>query len=291
MNKRNAIEEICLAGACSRGVCYLGSIKKLEEENLIDLKKIAGVSIGSFIGACYIIGYSTEEMLDIIIQKETKDFQDISLTEVQGAVLKGENYRGWVHEVISAKIDPNITLRELYRQTKIDFVMTATCIYSPGDDFEEGINYFSHVHTPDMPLVTAVNASMSFPFVFPPIVYNGYHFVDGGVLDNFPLDRVGENALGLRVNFTPVDGLTSTRSPISYIGKLFELISRRMKFLNPGSTKNIVCIMCDDFSIIDFEMSIDDKITLYKRGYTAIEKWLNEEQPEEETIKNQDCET
>ncbi len=279
-SNENVIEELCLAGACNRGVCYLGSIKKLEEVNMLNIKKFSAVSIGAFIAACYIIGYNTDEMLHIIIEKDTKDFQDISLLEVQGAVLKGDEYRKWVTEVISAKVDPNITLMELYKQSGVYLVMTATCIYAPGDNFEEGINYFSHKHTPNMPLITAVKASMSFPFIFPPIVYCSpgdnldYQFIDGGVLDNFPLDQLSSKALGLRVNFTPIDGLHSTRSPISYIGKLFELISRRLKYLSPGTTENIVIIKCDDFGLIDFEMSIDDKITLYKRGYTAMDQWI-----------------
>jgi predicted acylesterase/phospholipase RssA len=71
----------------------LGCIKKLEEMKLLELKKIVGVSIGAFIGACYIIGYTVDEMLDIIMKKNTKEFRDISLLEVDGAVLKGENYR------------------------------------------------------------------------------------------------------------------------------------------------------------------------------------------------------
>lgn len=270
-------KEICFAGACNRGVCYLGCVKKLEELNLISfsgkdkIEKIAGVSIGAFIAACYIIGYSTEEMLKIIIEKDTKDFKDISLLEIEGAVLKGEEYRKWVHEVISQKVDPNITLLDLFNKSNIDFVMTATCIYAPGDEFTEGINYFSHKHTPNIPLIVAINASMSFPFIFPPIIYKDYQFIDGGVLDNFPLDQVSENAVGLRVNFMPIDGLHSTRSPISYIGKLFELISQRLKHLSPGTSNNIVMVKCDDFSIIDFEMSIDDKLTLYKRGYNAVQ--------------------
>jgi hypothetical protein len=153
--------------------------------------------------------------------------------------------------------------------------MTSTCIYAPNQQFKEGINYFSHKETPDMPLIVAIMASMSFPFIFPPVVYKDFHFIDGGVIDNFPLDQVSEKALGLKVNFSPIDGLNSTKSPISYIGKLFELISQRIKSLNPGTTKKIVNIKCDDFGLIDFEMSMDDKITLYKRGYNSMSSFLD----------------
>lgn len=275
-------EELCLAGACNRGMCYIGCIKRLEELNLLNLKKISGVSIGSFIAACYIIGFTTDEMLDIIIKKDTKDFKDLSFINGNGAILKGSSYRKWVYEVLELKIDPNITLIELYNKTKIDFIITATCLYSPSSidggeqsEFSEGITYFSHTLTPDMPLITAINASMSFPFIFPPMVYKNCHFIDGGVLDNFPMDQLSNKALGLRVNFTPINGLTSTQSPISYVGKIFELLSTRIKKLNPSPSKNVVFVSCEDFGIIDFEMSIDDKITLYKRGYTSMSTFID----------------
>jgi NTE family protein len=267
------ITEICLSGACNRGISYLGCFKKMEELGIFKPKKMVGVSIGSFIAACYIIGYSTEELLDLIIEKDMKKFCDISFSE-QGSVLKGAEYKKWVYEVISKKENPNITLKELYSKTKIDYVVTATCIHSTNPSFEEGIIYFSHINTPDIPLYVAVTCSMAFPFIFPPVHHNGCQFIDGGVLDNFPMDLVSTDAIGLRVNFKAIEGSTSTRNPVSYIGKLFELITNRFKYLKSEQHKNIISIECDDFNLIDFEMPIDDIITLYKRGYKAMETYL-----------------
>ena len=82
-----------------------------------------------------------------------------------------------------------------------------------------------------MSLFNAVNCSMAFPFIFPPMEYKGCQFIDGGVLDNFPMDLLSVNAIGLKVNFKPIDSSTSTKNPISYIGKIFELMSNRFKIL------------------------------------------------------------
>jgi len=272
--KDKTVREICLAGACNRGICYIGAFKKLEELNLLKLEKIVGVSIGAFIAACYIIGYTSDELLRIIIEKDMKEFRDISFSE-QGAVLKGEQYKNWVIEVLGNKVNPNITLAELFEKTKIEFIATTTCLYSSDAEFKEGIVHLSHKENPDMPLITAITCSMAFPFIFPPVNYNNSQFIDGGLLDNFPLGLLSEDAIGLKVNFKPIDGATSTHNPILYIGKLFEIITQRFKYLNPIINNNILCIDCDDFSLIDFEMSIDDKITLYKRGYTAMNKYID----------------
>jgi len=271
--KTSKITELCLAGGGNRGICYIGCIKKLEELDLLRIKKLAGTSIGAMIGACYLIGYSADEMLKIVIEKQAQDFKDFSFSE-QGAILKGQLYRQWVYNVFAKKVDPDITLLQLFNKTGIEFIMTATCIHSARDEFKEGINYFSHILTPDLPLITAVNASSAFPFIFPPINYKGHQFIDGGVLDNFPIEYLSSDALGIKVTFRLLDGSQSTRNPISYVGKIFELISIRLKDLSPGKSKNILSIDCDDFNIIDFEMSIDDKLTLYKRGYYSMESFI-----------------
>jgi len=271
------ITELCLSGACNRGICYIGCFKKLEELKLLKIEKIIGVSIGAFMAVCYILGYTSDELLKIVIEKNMKEFKDISFSE-QGALLKGEQYKNWVYEVISKKIDPNITLGELYEITKIHFITTTTCIYSSTSEFKEGIVYLSHIETPTIPLIIAINCSMAFPFIFPPIYYKGCQFIDGGVLDNFPSDLVSDDALCLKVNFKQIDGSTSIKNPVSYIGKLFELISFRFKYLKSESSKNIVCVDCDDFNIIDFEIPIDDKITLYKRGYKAMDNFFQTNQ-------------
>jgi predicted acylesterase/phospholipase RssA len=265
--------ELCLAGACNRGICYIGCLKKLEEENLLNIKALSASSIGAFIGICYILGFTSDELLAIIIDKDFKIFRDFSFSE-EGAVLKGQEYKNWVFEILSKKINPNITLLDLYNITKIHFTCTTTCIYSNSENFKEGIIYMSHIQTPTVSLITAINCSMAFPFIFPPIYYQDCQFIDGGVLDNFPINLLSDTALGLKVNFKMIDGSTSIRNPISYIGKIFELITHRFKYLKPDTSKNIVCTECDDFNIIDFELSIDDKITLFKRGYSSMETFL-----------------
>lgn len=267
------IKELCLSGACNRGICYIGCMKKFEEMKMLKLEKILGVSIGSFVAACYVIGYNSDELLEIIMNKNTDNFKDVTFDE-RGSIFKGENYKKWVHDVISVKVNPSISLIELYEKTKINFMCTATCIYSENKNYEEGIVIMSHEKTPNIPLITAITSSMAFPFIFPPITYEGAKFIDGGILDNIPNGLFDENSINLRVSFKSIDGLTSIDNPISYIGKIFELITKRYVQLKNYENKNIIRVVCEDYNMIDFDMSIDDKITLYKRGYDAVEKYL-----------------
>jgi len=262
------ITEICLAGACNRGISYIGSFKRLEESKKFNLKKLVAVSIGSFIGACFMIGYEADELFETVVNKDLTDFEDFVIQK--SSLLKGEKYKEWVREVLSKKVDPDITLKELFEKTSVEFTVITTCISSSGEEFSEGIVYLNHKNNPDISLFTALNCSMAFPFIFPPVEYKGCQFIDGGVLDNFPMDLLSIDAIGLKVNFKPIDSSTSVNNPISYIGKMFELMSNRFKILKNEKHQNIINIDCDDFDVIDFAMSIYDKVTLFKRGYKAL---------------------
>jgi predicted acylesterase/phospholipase RssA len=101
------IQEICLAGACNRGIAYPGAIKALEDSGLLErssLKKVVGVSIGSFIACLYISGYSVKELLNLTIETDIASFQDFSLINNKNAILNGSIFRDWVIKSISLKM-------------------------------------------------------------------------------------------------------------------------------------------------------------------------------------------
>lgn len=93
-------------------------------------------------------------------------------------------------------IDPEkITFKELFTITGVDLVLTGV------NTTRKSSLYFSYKHTPDFPVVDAVQISMNIPLLFKPIwvnydvdksnpnkriKYNGL-WVDGGMLNNFPI--------------------------------------------------------------------------------------------------------
>lgn len=271
----DVIKSLCLAGAFNKGIAYVGCLQKLEDLKMIRLEKIVGVSIGSLIAMSYVIGYSPIEMYKLIVEKDTKEFMDFSVINSSSSVLKGSSYRKWVHEVIQSRIlkngwitdhDETFTMKQLKSKTGIEIVVVATCI-SKTEKFEEGIVHFSAENTPDIPISSAIIASMSFPFLFPPFEYEGAYFIDGGVLQNFPMNLIDSDGLGICPKYTPLNGIDSTKNPVSYISKIFELISEYSD--SSRSYSNVIRLDCNRFNSL-FNMSIDDKITLYKIGYEAI---------------------
>ena len=262
------MREICLGGAASRGICYLGALDKLRRQGILeDVEIFAGTSIGAFICVCIAIGYTPGEMFDIILQKDTNDFSDVSVEHVlvRGSILRGDKYRTWIWDLLNAKINPTMTFAEIYEKFGKKLLMTATSL-------EDGLVILSTDSTPQMPIFYGVLATMALPFIFPPVEYKNKHYVDGGVLDNFPIRFLSKDALGITVNSRPLE--VDYSSVFNYIGKLFQLISDEMRKLH-GDGGKIVQISAEDFNLVDFNLTIDDKYTLYYRGYEQIDVYIN----------------
>lgn len=259
---RFKIKELCLAGAADRGISYIGVFGCFVEHDLLDLKKLYCVSIGSLIGTLHLIGYTPDEMIEIVLSQDISDFEDISIKSVltNGSVLDGGKYRLWVMGLINKKVDPMITFKGMFDKNGVFLNISAVSL----DSGEDGLEYFNHETTPDMPIYYAVLASMAIPLLFPPMVYNNKRYIDGAVLENFPVHLLSQDGVGFRITSQVLDAdLTN----ITYVMKIIDLISTRMR----KSTKykgSVYAIDASDYSSnVSFALTRDNKITLYYRGY------------------------
>jgi NTE family protein len=156
---------LVLSGGAARGLAHIGVISVLEEYN-IPLDIIVGVSMGSIVGGYYAYGYTADEMLS-----KAKDFSILSLIDLKNPksiILSGEKEEN----IFKSDID-NIDIENL----KIPVIILSTNIET-GEIFifDEG------------PLSTAMRASSAIPGVFDPVYYKGHTLIDGGILDDFPID-------------------------------------------------------------------------------------------------------
>ena len=60
---------LVMSGGGAKGAAHIGVIKALEENN-IPIDYVAGTSIGAIIGSLYAMGYTPEEMLDLMLSEE-----------------------------------------------------------------------------------------------------------------------------------------------------------------------------------------------------------------------------
>ena len=158
---------LVLSGGGARGIAHLGVIKALQEMG-IRFDQIAGTSAGAITGALLAQGYSPDESLKII---ESSSFV--------------RHLRPAWNRMGLLRLDMIV---ELYKK------------YIPHDSFE-GLQLPLHVVAVDLnegeltvfehgELIRPVLASCCLPGIFEPMLINKRQFVDGGVLNNLPVDVI-----------------------------------------------------------------------------------------------------
>ncbi|HOO42634.1 MAG TPA: patatin-like phospholipase family protein [Bacteroidales bacterium] len=155
---------IAFGGGGAKGYYHAGALKRLLE---LGYKPdiVSGTSVGSIVAAMYAQGLSIEEMLAAFRELNLKDFLEPRIPK--DYLVDSKPVRKILEEVLPAK-----TFEELKTPLKV----VATCLETATEVvFDSG------------PLIDAIVASCSIPVVFPPVIMDGKHYVDGGVIRNVPV--------------------------------------------------------------------------------------------------------
>ena len=199
---------LVLSGGGAKGLVHIGVIRALEEKG-IPIDYIAGTSMGSIIGGLYAAGYTTEQMEEIFRSDEVERWMN---GEVDSRYMyffkKSQPNSTWLQinfSLDSSLFNPTIPTNFISpKQMDLAFVeiMGAADAVS-GGDFNRlmvpfrcnatDIGQRKEVVFRSGPLKDAVRASMSFPFVFKPLILDSCILYDGGMMDNFPTHIMDED--------------------------------------------------------------------------------------------------
>ncbi|WP_294275856.1 patatin-like phospholipase family protein [uncultured Chryseobacterium sp.] len=165
--KKKPVIGLTLSGGGMRGIAHIAVLKALEEYNLRpDI--ISGTSAGSLIAAFYAFGKTPDEMLDIV--RKTTFFSRSYLRLSKNGIFSS-----------------NFILKLLTEHFPEDnFNVLKMPVYVAATEMTHGIvDFFSEGE-----LFAPLLASSSVPFVLPPVRMGTKIYVDGGVLDNLPIEPI-----------------------------------------------------------------------------------------------------
>ena len=175
---------IVLSGGGIRGIAHLGVLKALQDKK-IKISHITGTSAGAIVGALYANEVDPYHVLEVF--NKTKLYKYLRPAFRLPALLNLETAFSLLKDYLPQNSFENL---------KIPLTITAT-------NFNEGkLVYFSEGE-----LIRKVLASSCIPGVFNPIMIDGKIYIDGGVMNNFPVEPLLNNCdviIGSSCNNLPV---------------------------------------------------------------------------------------
>ena len=200
---------IVLSGGGARGAAHIGVIKALEENN-IPIDYITGTSVGAIVGSMYAMGYTPDEILELMLSDEfgywqsgtvehdyiyhfkkpdeTPQFLSFSLN-MKDSVM----FEGILPGSLINPIQMNQAFMELYAQATAKAVWNFDNLFVPFRCMGADIYGKRSITFRNGDLADAVRVSMTIPFVFKPIWKDGVPLFDGGIYDNFPIKAMRDD--------------------------------------------------------------------------------------------------
>ncbi|CAM3325199.1 patatin-like phospholipase family protein [Aequorivita lipolytica] len=275
---------LVLSGGGAKGLAHIGALKVIEESG-VRIDYIGGTSMGAIIGALYASGYSAKELDSIFkqtnfstliqddIPRSAKTFYEKQEAEKYALVLpfdkfkigfpsglsKGQN----VYNLLS-KLTSHVSTISDFSELPIPFFCVATNIES-GKEVILDRGY----------LPRAVIASGALPSLFSPVIIDDKVLIDGGVVNNYPVNEVRAKGMDVIIGVDVQDSLKTRENlksafdvlvQINNYRTINDMIEKRKKtdiYIHPN---------IDDFSVVSFR----EVINIVESGVTAAESYREE---------------
>ena len=271
---------VVLSGGGAKGYAHVGALKVIEEAG-IKIDYIGGTSMGAIIGGLYAAGYSPDELEKIMHQLDISSlitqnknraeipFFDKSYKEKYILELPFDNFKLTIPNAFSKGQGPLDLLTYLFRPVHgIDnFNKLPTPFVCIATNIETGQEKV--FHSGFLPRV--VLASAAYPTMLDPVSIDGQLYVDGGVVNNFPVKEVKDMGADIIIGVELGDGLLKRDDLNSAIDILSQIMSMSIVKKTDEQKKMVDVLIKPDlkkYSVTSF----DDVEPIYKRGYEASEK-------------------
>lgn len=276
-------DTICLSGGGIKGFAFIGALEYLEKNNFIninEIKNFIGTSAGSMTALFLTLGYTCSNIKAFILEFDFNKIQsDINIDNLllNFGIDNGEKIILLLQEFIEYKFNvKDLTFEEHYKLTnkKLSII---------GTNYTKGIEAnFNYETKPKMSVITAIRISCSIPIIFTPVLFENDYYIDGGIINNFPLKYCNShNTLGIYIKNSCCNKLDSIVSLVmGTVAIILDTISMK------DCKHNIIEIENYQQETLRFNLSLEDKLKIINLGKNYAKKFIdnkNNKKNEEET--------
>ncbi len=289
---------LVLSGGGAKGLAHIGAIKAIEEAG-IQIDYISGTSMGAIVGSLYAAGYNAKQLDSIFstvdfqtlindeVPRGAKTFYEKKETDRYALTLPFDNFKIGFPSSLSKgqnvyNLLSNLTshVRDFddFSQLPIPFLCIAT-------DIETG----QPVVLESGYLPKAVVASGALPTLFSPVTIGDRVLIDGGVVNNYPVDELRAKGMDIIIGVDVQDDL-KTRDKINSAVQVMVQINNfgTQSNMKGKREKTDVYIQPDiqDYTVVSF----DEGRKIIDSGYEAATAYTDKlaEIASKQQTKNRD---
>ena len=251
MNLFNTKVGLALGGGGAKGVAHIGVLKALEEAN-VQIDYLAGTSVGAMVASLYAFNIDIDSISKLARRLTISDITTFKLSKT--GFFTTELLRKLLIEYVG---DVNI------EDASIPLAIVATDI-NTGEAviFRQG------------PLADAVCASASIPGIYIPMNLNGRTLVDGGLVQNVPVQPLKDMGAGVVIasHLSSVDSYEEPENVLDVMRNAFEIAVSQHTKGEVEMADLLVAMDLSDFSLRDNTERHDE---LFAIGYESATKQLS----------------
>lgn len=297
---------LVLSGGGAKGLSHIGVIKALEE-NDIPIDYITGTSMGAIVGGLYAIGYSTDEMIELFrspefdlwlsgaIDKKYK-FYSLKLDETAEMLnvrfdFEGKAFKPVLPTNLVAPYQMDLAFLNLFAGANAvcrgDFsrlMIPFRCIASDVASHKPYV-----MRTGDVG--SAVRASMTYPFVFKPIIIDSTLLFDGGFYNNFPWDIMVNDFAPTIIIGSKCAGNYKKPTEEDVVSQISNMLSVETNYDLPDSLGILIETKFTNIGVLDFNMldaAIDSGYKKAMKLMPQIKERIKYRRPKEYVDLNRD---
>lgn len=233
---------IALGGGGARGFAHLGVVQALIEKG-IRPHAYAGVSAGAMVGAFLASGFEPHDILEKMKATGIGDYAKV-IVPINGLLDLGN-----LEKQLRKHLDT-----ERIEDLSIPFHIGVTNLHSGESEYHSR-----------GPLLQFVQASASIPVLFEPVEIDGVQYVDGGLMDNIPIEPLREYCdKVIAINISPVQRIDRVKNLLETAARTFQLtVNNRTASAREESDLFIEPEGLADFSLLDTSNADE----LFELGY------------------------
>lgn len=278
---------LVLGGGGAKGSAHIGVLKYLEE-NGIPVDYVVGTSMGSIMGGLYAMGYNADELADLISGIDwsvyikgvvKRQYQPAANRFRSDVLLKVPFGTGELDETMSRPLLGTLPSAFVSGTNLINLFNNLSVGYQDSMDFSYFPIPFACVATDistgeevvlrNGEFARAIRASMAIPGVFAPVEIDGRLLVDGGLVNNFPVDicrQMGADiVIGVEVASDLEQNLDNLQTLPQLMNQLMNVVVAKKKAENRKLCDVYIRPDVSGYNMLSFNKEAID--TLVNRGY------------------------